>query len=46
MVVLHGPQVVDPLAVDLAKREAIVFALSKLQSEEEFEARFSSLQRE
>jgi putative transcriptional regulator len=46
MVVLHGPQVVDPLAVDLAKREAIVFALSKLQREEEFEARFSSLQRE
>jgi len=43
MVVLHGPEVVDSLAIDLAKRESIVFALSKLKREEEFGERLSSL---
>ena len=34
VVVIHGPKDVDPLAVDLAKREGIVLALSGAPSEE------------
>jgi len=34
MVVIHGPKEVDPLAVDLAKREGILLALSGAPSEE------------
>jgi putative transcriptional regulator len=34
MVVIHGPSEVDPLAVDLARREGILFALSGSVSEE------------
>ncbi len=35
MVIVHGPKEVDPLAVDLAKREGIVLALSSLRTEDE-----------
>lgn len=34
MVIIHGPKEVDPLAVDLAKREGIVLALSSASSDE------------
>ena len=34
VVVIHGPQEVDPLAVDLARREGLVLALSGSPSEE------------
>ncbi len=34
VVVIHGPKEVDPLAVDLARREGIVLALSGAQTEE------------
>ncbi len=34
MVVIHGPKDIDPLAVDLAKRERMVLALSGAPSEE------------
>jgi putative transcriptional regulator len=35
VVVIHGPKEVDPLAVDLAKREGLVLALSNSPSEAE-----------
>ena len=35
VVVIHGPSELDPLAVDLAKREGIVLALSGAPSEEQ-----------
>ena len=34
VVVIHGPREVDPLAVDLARREGLVLALSSASSEE------------
>ncbi len=34
VVVIHGPREVDPLAVDLARREGIVLALSGAQTDE------------
>jgi putative transcriptional regulator len=34
MVVIHGPKEVDPLAVDLARREGIVLALSAVAGED------------
>lgn len=34
VVVIHGPKEVDPLAVDLARREGLVLALSNASSEE------------
>ncbi len=34
MVVIHGPSELDPLAVDLARREGILLALSGAESEE------------
>ncbi len=34
VVIIHGPREVDPLAVDLAKREGIVLALSGAPTEE------------
>ncbi len=34
VVIIHGPKEVDPLAVDLAKREGIVLALSSAPTEE------------
>jgi putative transcriptional regulator len=34
LVVIHGPKEVDPLAVDLARREGIVLALSNAPSDE------------
>ena len=34
VVVIHGPKEVDPLAVDLARREGLVLALSGAESEE------------
>lgn len=36
LVVLHGPKVVDQLALDLAERERIILALSSLPNEESF----------
>ena len=36
MVVLHGPKVVDPLAIQLAQRDRIVLGLSTLSDEESF----------
>lgn len=36
MVVLHGPKVVDPLAIDLAKKENIILSLSSMASEHDF----------
>ena len=44
MVVIHGPTVLDPLAVDLARREGIVLVLSNTLSEEELIASMNSLQ--
>ena len=35
VVIIHGPKEVDPLAVDLARREGLVLALSGASSEEE-----------
>jgi len=35
MVVIHGPKELDPLALELARREGIILALSGLRSEEE-----------
>jgi putative transcriptional regulator len=35
VVVIHGPKVVDPLAIELARREGLVLALSNAPSEEE-----------
>ena len=34
VVVIHGPREVDPLAVDLARREGLVLALSGAPTEE------------
>ncbi len=36
MVLLHGPKIVDPLAVELAKRDRLVFAISALARVEDF----------
>ena len=46
IVVIHGPKDVDPLAVDLAKREGIVLALSATSSEDEMIAALRELQSE
>ena len=35
VVVIHGPKVVDPLAIELARREGLVLALSNAPSEDE-----------
>ena len=35
VVVIHGPKEVDPLAVELARREGLVLALSNVRTEEE-----------
>ena len=43
VVVIHGPKEVDPLAVDLARREGLVLALSNSSSEADM---ISSLRRE
>jgi len=43
VVVIHGPKEVDPLAVDLARREGLVLALSSAVSEEEIIASLSGL---
>jgi putative transcriptional regulator len=43
VVVIHGPKEVDPLAVDLAKREGLVLALSGAPSEEAIIKSLSSL---
>lgn len=44
MVVIHGPKELDPLAVDLARREGIVLALSASISEEALIAALKTLQ--
>lgn len=43
VVVIHGPREVDPLALDLAKREGLVLALSSASSEEAIISALSSL---
>ena len=43
VVVIHGPKEVDPLAVDLAKREGLVLALSGTPTEERVIAALSEL---
>ena len=43
MVVLHGPKSVDPLAVDLAKKENIILALSSAPNEENLQEALSTL---
>lgn len=43
VVVIHGPREVDPLAVDLARREGLVLALSGAPSEEEMISALSRL---
>jgi putative transcriptional regulator len=45
MVVIHGPNVLDPLAVDLARREGIVLVLTNSLTEEELIDSLRSLQR-
>ncbi len=35
MVVIHGPTQTDPLAIELAKKEGLIFALSQCRNEEE-----------
>lgn len=35
MVVIHGPTQTDPLAIELAKKEGLIFALSRASNEEE-----------
>ena len=36
MVVLHGPKIVDPLAIELAQKDRIVLGLSTLTDEKSF----------
>ncbi|MFC1755532.1 hypothetical protein ACFL96_19430 [Thermoproteota archaeon] len=43
MVVLHGPRAVDKLAVNLAKQEQIILALSLLPRKNDFAERFKKL---
>jgi len=43
VVVIHGPKEVDPLAVELARREGLVLALSGAGSEEAMISALSSL---
>jgi putative transcriptional regulator len=43
VVVIHGPSEVDPLAVDLARREGLVLALSGAPSEEALIANLASI---
>jgi len=45
MVVIHGPREVDPLAVDLAKREGILLALSGAPTEESLIANLKAMDR-
>lgn len=44
VVVIHGPAEVDPLAIDLARREGLVLALSGARDEETLMAALSALQ--
>jgi putative transcriptional regulator len=44
MVVIHGPTQLDPLAVDLARREGIVLVLSGSMTEEELISSLKSIQ--
>lgn len=43
MVVIHGPREVDPLAVDLARKEGILLALSGVPSEDEMISRLRAI---
>ena len=43
VVVIHGPKEVDPLAVDLARKEGLVLALSSAGTEEEMIASLSGV---
>ncbi|MDG6909382.1 MAG: helix-turn-helix domain-containing protein [Nitrososphaerota archaeon] len=45
VVVIHGPREVDPLAIDLARREGLVLALSGVPSEEAVISALSSVGR-
>lgn len=44
MVVIHGPKEVDPLAIELAKREGLVLALSNSSSEQQMIAALGIVQ--
>jgi predicted transcriptional regulator len=35
MVIIHGPTQTDPLAIELAKKEGLIFALSNAANEDE-----------
>jgi putative transcriptional regulator len=43
MVILHGPKMVDKIALDLAEREEIVLTLSSLKKESDFSKIFKEL---
>jgi len=43
MVILHGPKVVDPLAIELAKRERIILGLARSVGESEIALRLQGL---
>ncbi len=43
MVILHGPKVVDPLAIELAKRERIILGLARSISESEIALKLQEL---
>jgi predicted transcriptional regulator len=43
MVILHGPKVVDPLAIELAKRERIILGLARNIGESEIASKLQEL---
>jgi len=43
MVILHGPKQVDPLAVEISKKENIIFGVSTLQTESDIISALSKL---
>jgi putative transcriptional regulator len=43
MVVIHGPTQTDPLAIELAKKEGLIFALSQARNEDEIIASLRTL---
>jgi putative transcriptional regulator len=43
MVILHGPKVVDPLAIELAKRERIILGLARNIGESEIASKLQNL---
>ena len=45
MVILHGPKEVDPLAIEISKKDCIVLGVTVLPSENDIIARLSKLQK-